>query len=355
MIKRLLFLGLTALSPHFLFAQVGINTSSPNSTLHVNGTIASNYLNSRTFQNTNEAYYVGINNHYFVFDGDKDGTLELKNESGPIGRVYRVKNASAFKLTVFPETSTNTLRVNNLINQPNYVVSPGDYIEVIRTKASGTNTWDISYVAKGITNEDTNITLYGAKLSVPPLRVGISNAYSTNTNTLNSNDLSIFPRWDYTNSTIIENADNAAYSTGIGTDRWVLIKKELPPRVNNLNPNNDITRNIFATTRASNDNSYFVSNIKPSRVILTYEYIGTPFTNINNIRPLITAGNNLDQKTVLQASILSFNNVTTLNGLRTRLTVVVSRLDLIGRTGSSDYAGSDWRENTSFINLLIVN
>ena len=339
MMKTILCLGTLSIFSSYSLAQVGINTSVPNSTLHVNGSVALNYLNSRSFQNTNEAYYVGVNNHYFVFDGDKDGTLELKDENAPIGRMYRVKNASPYKLTIFPETSANTLRLNNVLNQANYIVNPGDYIEIIRSKATGTNTWDVSYVANILTNENTNITLYGAKLNIPPLKVG-----------------TLYPTWDYTNNATVETATNLPYSSGTGTDKWVLIKKALPtgsPYTNSY-PNSSISTNVFKLSRSGNANNKYVTNIQPSKAILTYEYQGAAFNNIDKIYPLLTAGNNTNTAYLFLATIHSFKNETTANGLRTRLTVVVSRLDLIGR-GSTDASDSDWTNSTSFINLLITN
>ncbi len=333
----ILFLYMGLLCP--IHAQVGINTSTPASTLDVKGSMAMSYINSRTFQNSSESYFVGINNHYFVFDGDKDGSLQLKDESGPIGRVYRVKNASQYKLTISPETATNTLRVNNLQNQSNYIVNPGDYVEIIRSKQTGTNTWDISYVAKVITNDNANITLYGAKLTIPPLKVG-----------------SGWPIWDTSNNATVETATNVAYSSGSGTDKWVLVTKQLPigsPYTNKY-PGSSNTNNIFKLSRSGDVGGNYVTNIQPSKVILTYEYQGTAFSNIDKIYPLLTAGNNANTAYVFQATIHSFANVNTANGLRSRLKLIVSRLDLIGR-GSTDAVDSDWNNTTSFINLLITN
>lgn len=361
MIKNLYFVGLIMLSPMISYAQVGINTSSPNSTLDIKGSVSMSYLNSRTYQNSIESYYVGVNNHYFVFDGDKDGTLQLKDESGPVGRLYRIKNGSPYKLTISPETSTNTFRVNNTLDLSSFTVNPGDYVEIVRSKVSGSNSWDVSYITRILTNENSSITLFGAKLNIPPLRL----------NATYVNDETTFPTWDYSalNATVIEVAGiNSQYSTtgnGGVNDKWVLIKKALPPTTpfQNKYPNSSgssANKNIFKIVRSADTNNRYVQYISPSKVILTYEYQGTAFNNINNIYPLLTAGNSSTNPYVFQTTIQSIQNVvTTTRGTKTRIVVVVSRMDFFGRkSASTDPYGSDWSSaiaGSSFINLLITN
>ena len=333
MIKRLLFLSLTCFSSLHTYAQVGVNTKTPNSTLQVKGSLALPYLNSSTVSNSDENYYVGNNNHYFVFEGIKNGSLEIKDE-GKIGRMYRIKNASNFYLLIKPETQTNTFRLNNTTNQVIITLEPGDYIEIIKAKESGTNTWETNYIAKPIPNYGDNLLVYGAKLIIPPMRSTATTWTSWNTDT--STFSGITP----------------AQVNSLSNDQWNIISKTQTLN-NNPNPASSNGSNLvgsFKITRANNNNAYFVSSIEPSKMTLVYEYQGAPFTNLNRIYPLLTAGNNSSFPDVFSATIEQLYNHT---NNKTRLKVIVTRLDLIGerRTPSQE---SDWM-GTFSLNILLTN
>jgi len=70
------------------FSQVGIGTTSPNSTLDVRGSISTNY---RTFTTSSTA---AITDNVLVFTGSSAATLTLPSAASISGRTYLIKNAS---------------------------------------------------------------------------------------------------------------------------------------------------------------------------------------------------------------------------------------------------------------------
>ena len=85
-------------------AQVGIGTTSPNSTLDVRGSMANNL---RTFSASTSA---GTTDYHLIFTGTSAATLTLPDATSITGRAYVVKNASsnASALTI-ATTSSQTI------------------------------------------------------------------------------------------------------------------------------------------------------------------------------------------------------------------------------------------------------
>ena len=73
----------------FANAQVGVGTTSPNSTLDVRGSLSVNY---RAFSASTSA---GTTDNMLVFTGTSAATLTLPDATACTGRVYRIKNASS--------------------------------------------------------------------------------------------------------------------------------------------------------------------------------------------------------------------------------------------------------------------
>src|SRR5437762_5327614 len=85
------------------FAQIGIGTTSPNSTLDVRGSLAINY---RAFTSSTAAG----TDYTLVFTGTSAATLTLPDATTVTGRVYWIKNASSNASTLsIATTSSQTI------------------------------------------------------------------------------------------------------------------------------------------------------------------------------------------------------------------------------------------------------
>ncbi|AYZ35007.1 hypothetical protein H3Z85_22535 [Chryseobacterium indologenes] len=276
-----------------LGAQVGINTPIPNSTLAVNGSLGANYK-----QVTTNTYSILANDHYLTYSGTGDATFTLPvigtGTASYTGRIYKIKNISTSNITL-QASSGNTLRIDNT-PVSSFVIPLGAYAEVVNNSNATGGTWDLSFT---VLPKPSNVEIYGSQLSIPPHGNGSPGVA------------------DWTNHT------NTSYDTGTGTDIWWVISKS-------------------STTYA-----HTASYSNASRMTIIYEYQGTPF-NVNNMYPILTAGNNSSFPDVFTASFVSLANNGTAG--RTRLTVSVSRIDFIGTNGSNN---SNWT-GTFLLNLLLA-
>ncbi|ASE61950.1 MULTISPECIES: hypothetical protein [Chryseobacterium] len=276
-----------------LGAQVGINTPIPNSTLAVNGSLGANYK-----QVTTNTYSILANDHYLTYSGTGDATFTLPvigtGTASYTGRIYKIKNISTSNITL-QASSGNTLRIDNT-PVSSFVIPLGAYAEVVNNSNATGGTWDLSFT---VLPKPSNVEIYGSQLSIPPHGNGSPGVA------------------DWTNHT------NTSYDTGTGTDIWWVISKS-------------------STTYA-----HTASYSNASRMTIIYEYQGTPF-NVNNMYPILTAGNNSSFPDVFTASFVSLANNGTAG--RTRLTVSVSRIDFIGTNGGNN---SNWT-GTFLLNLLLA-
>src|SRR5437763_13265781 len=100
---KLLFLfstcGLLAASVQ---AQVGVGTTTPNSTLDVQGSLAAKVTVSSATSNTLGSEY------NFIYTGTSTATATLPDASSIAGRMYSIKNAS---------TNSSTLTLNTTSSQ----------------------------------------------------------------------------------------------------------------------------------------------------------------------------------------------------------------------------------------------
>jgi hypothetical protein len=117
--KRFFVVVLSALFITASFAQVGIGTTSPNSTLDVRGSVSGNY---RAFAVSTTAG----SDYTLVFTGTSAATLTLPDATTITGRVYWIKNASSNASTLtIATTSSQTIdgAASWSISQTNKVVS----------------------------------------------------------------------------------------------------------------------------------------------------------------------------------------------------------------------------------------
>ncbi|PKF73954.1 hypothetical protein [Chryseobacterium sp. PMSZPI] len=286
------YISILLFSAFSLHAQVGINTPTPNSTLAVNGSLGANYK-----QVTATSYTVLPTDHYLTYNGTADATFTLPvigtGTTSYTGRIYKIKNISTSNITL-QASSGNTLRIDNT-PVTSFVIPLGAYAEVVNNSNTSGGTWDLSFT---VLPKPNNVELYGIQLLIPP------HANSS------------APVADWSNHT------NTSYDTGTGTNAWWVISKA--------------STTYAATSTYSN----------ASRMMIVYEYQGTPF-NINNMYPILTAGNNSTFPDVFTASFVGLANNGT--GGRTRLTVSVARIDFIGSNGNN----SNWA-GTFLLNLLLA-
>lgn len=276
-----------------LNAQVGINTTTPNSTLAVNGSLRAGYT-----EVTATTYNILATDHYITYNGTADATFTLPvigtGTASFTGRIYKIKNISANAITL-QASSGNTLRIDNT-PVASFVIPTGAYAEVVNNSNTSAGTWDLSFT---VLPKPSNVEIYGTQLTIPPHALGTSAIA------------------DWTNHA------NTGYDSGSATDRWWIISK------------------------TSVDRAHTASYSNTSRMTLVYEYQGTPF-NVTNMYPILTAGNNSSFPDVFTASFVSLANNGT--GGKTRLTVSVARVDFIGTNGTNN---SNWA-GTFLLNVLLA-
>lgn len=128
--------------------QVGIGTTTPNSTLEVQGSLATGY---RAFTATTAAT---ITDHILVYTGTTAATLTLPTSVGITGRSYVIKNASATVPTpnlTIATTSSQTIDglttwILNEINETIIVISNGAgwYISSQSTPTGSGSLWSLN-------------------------------------------------------------------------------------------------------------------------------------------------------------------------------------------------------------------
>ncbi|OCA77220.1 hypothetical protein BBI01_01785 [Chryseobacterium artocarpi] len=283
----------------FLNAQVGINTTTPNSTLAVNGSLGAGYK-----QVTATSYNVLATDHYITYNGTSNATFTLpvigSGTTSYTGRIYKIKNISTSNITL-QASSGNTLRIDNT-PVSSFVIPLGAYAEVVNNSNTTGGTWDLSFT---VLPKPSNVEIYGAQLTIPP----------------HNNASSAVPDWS--------NHTNTSFDTGTGADTWWVISKT----------------SVSSSFGAVNATPIVTGFTKSSRMTLVYEYQGPAF-NITNMYPILTAGNNSSYPDVFTASFVSLANV----GGKTRLTVSVARVDFMGTEGGTN---SNWA-GTFLLNVLLA-
>src|SRR5258706_6850580 len=102
--KKLIVIGMFVLSV-YTQAQVGIGTTSPNSTLDVRGSFSAPV----TIFSANTT--AGASDNFLVFTGSSATTLTLPTAVSIGGRIYLVKKASSATLTI---ATTSSLTISSL-------------------------------------------------------------------------------------------------------------------------------------------------------------------------------------------------------------------------------------------------
>lgn len=141
--KLLTFLNLLLFSC-VLFAQVGINTSTPGSTLTINGSMAGTYKTSAT------SLTLGVSDFYMAFNGSTPATftLPLATVASPglgsiSGRVYCIKNTGSGQLTI-AASGSQLIDNQSGVGVANFKLNPGGYAMIISKGTISGTTWELS-------------------------------------------------------------------------------------------------------------------------------------------------------------------------------------------------------------------
>lgn len=282
-----------------LNGQVGINTTNPNSTLSINGSIEADYK-----EITSDTYNVTVNNHYVTYNGNTNAVFTLPQvgigNNSFSGRMYRFKNISPFNLTL-KASDGNTLR-SDVSSSSTLVISSGAYVELVNNNNTTGGTWDVSF---SVFPKPTDYQPYVTQVPIPP--------------TTSSG----IPDWT--------NHMNTNYDSGIPSDTWWVLEKK--------------------TTQSS----HTAAQHGASRVTVIYEYQGAPF-DITKTYPILTTvasiptigSKNMNSLQgdygVYSASVVSLQNDATSG--KTRLTVTIALMSEVDP--ASDY----WDDVSLNISLL---
>lgn len=158
---------------------IGVNTPAPGSTLDINGSLAAQYkaVSASTYTMVSSDFYVaytGTANSVFTLPASIAGSGNFK------GRMYTVKNNSAFTVTINAVTP-ETINGNAGITLP-----AGQSVELISTGLTGAaSTWELSgfrssafpltTASNGLNAVGTNVRLGGALLQATDIATAGNN------------------------------------------------------------------------------------------------------------------------------------------------------------------------------------
>ncbi|WP_312508506.1 C-type lectin domain-containing protein [Chryseobacterium culicis] len=150
--KKIVILTLMLFShDNILLSQVGINTSSPGSTLDVNGSFATSYKAISA-----ASYTLLKTDHYLDFRGANASKWSLPAAlPAPAtfgGRIYEIRNGSNFDITVVPNGSEKIDVSTTAVNQPSFIIPAGYFAIVKNTGLTSGTTWVVTLLTAGNAN-----------------------------------------------------------------------------------------------------------------------------------------------------------------------------------------------------------
>ncbi|HEX4958780.1 MAG TPA: hypothetical protein VFV46_11430 [Lacibacter sp.] len=147
---------LLCISAMSTYAQLGIGTTSPNSTLDIRGSLSFNY---RSFTSSTTA---ASTDKTLVFTGSSAATVTLPDATTCAGRVYTIKNASAASpLPVLTIATTASQTIDGAVSW-----SLNDNKEVLTVESDGSN-WIISSSGNGKTRNNYVLVQSASDLPAP--------------------------------------------------------------------------------------------------------------------------------------------------------------------------------------------
>jgi len=132
-IHRSVLVSLLLIPYHFIYAQVGISTTTPNSTLDVRGSLSVNYRSFTTSSTATSTDYA------LTFTGTTTSSITLPDAATCTGRMYIIKNSSATLPT--PVLTVLTTGGQTLDGNASWLLDMSK--EMITVMSNGTG-WDIT-------------------------------------------------------------------------------------------------------------------------------------------------------------------------------------------------------------------
>lgn len=127
--KILNCLGIFLLTTNFAYSQIGVGTTTPNSTLDVRGSLSTGH---RTFTASTAA---SISDNYLVFNGTSAATVTLPTAVGITGRAYTIKNAGpTLPVSTVTIATTSSQTIDGLTSW-----SLTDQYQTVTLVSNGTN------------------------------------------------------------------------------------------------------------------------------------------------------------------------------------------------------------------------
>lgn len=155
-IRKIILLQIVLLSGLMSYAQIGIGTTSPNSTLDIRGSVSLNY---RSFSASTTAT---ATDNTLIYTGSTAATVTLPDATTCTGRIYSIKNAS----------TTNPLPVLTIATSSSQTIDGGatwllnDAKEMILVISNGAN-WEITGSGPIKTRNNQVIVQSAADLPTP--------------------------------------------------------------------------------------------------------------------------------------------------------------------------------------------
>lgn len=136
---RILFFSISLFSLISASAQIGVGTTTPNSTLDVQGSIS-----GKVTVSSSASYSLG-NEYSYIYTGAGAATVTLPTAASIAGRMYTIKNASSSALTINTTSSQNIDGAATFILTSQYqtisIVSNGTDWNIIGYGIPGGNYW----------------------------------------------------------------------------------------------------------------------------------------------------------------------------------------------------------------------
>ena len=209
--KKLAFIiALFSLFP-FISGQVGINTTTPNSTAVVEGSYEGAYkvITSNTTL-TFLDQYVTVTGTSAITVTLPDGTVSNSFS----GRVYQIRNNSTQDVTLSGFGGSQLMRITGTSNASSYTIPPGGYVHIVKNDLSNVAgpLWEISFLGMSLPTNTKTLTY--VRKTVSPI-----DANTPTNSVVTIGNISL--RFNATSS----NAANMEYNVSIAENVTILYHK----------------------------------------------------------------------------------------------------------------------------------
>jgi|GEM_PF-1047424 len=184
------------------FGQVGINTSTPTSTLEISGSLEGQYRKTTTSTTLTDKDY------YLTYEGTAQATLTLPSASpasGPTsfaGRIYKIKNLSTYPIVIQAASGQNLRFGGGTANSSNFTLNGGEFVSITANDTG--NTWNLDFLGVPTAPNNgwkLNNTVLGSIINVAqsittPSQIQVDGGQLAVTVPSGYNQVMIILRWD---------------------------------------------------------------------------------------------------------------------------------------------------------------